>query len=147
MEFDGRVITGGMALEQNQVDLAGGLAVAAVVSQADSPAPGPADVVAAVGATVLTLAYLETLIPVTGPDFTVPTIMDPYIVESNKNSRHGDQGRSASKAERDIADLQQKLKNATGRAKKQIQQKIKNIQRNVDRAKRGEEHGRNAKGN
>ncbi|SKA47371.1 RHS repeat-associated core domain-containing protein, partial [Chitinophaga eiseniae] len=61
---------------------------------------------------------------------------------SSKNERHGDGGRAKSKAEKQIEQYREQLKTATGREKKQIEQKIKNVQRDAAQKAKGEEHSR-----
>jgi len=61
---------------------------------------------------------------------------------SSKNEKHGDGGRALTKVEKQINELKEKLSTATGKEKKQIQQKIKNIQEIAQQKKKGEEHSR-----
>jgi len=64
---------------------------------------------------------------------------------SGKNERHGDGGRAKEKGSKQIDKLKDQAKNATGRDKKKIEQKIKNIQKDADKKAKGEEHSRAAK--
>ncbi len=75
---------------------------------------------------------------------TAPTFS--FAKDSSKNERHGDAG-ALGKAERQIAELEAQLANATGNAAKKIKQKIQNVKRNAAKNKKGETHSRNAKGN
>ena len=61
---------------------------------------------------------------------------------SGKNEKHGDGGRALSKVETQLNQLKDQLKDATGKEKKQIQQKIKNIQETARQKAKGEEHSR-----
>ena len=65
--------------------------------------------------------------------------------DSGKNEKHGDGGRASSKADQQIKELEEKLKYATGRERKQILQKIKNIRETARRKAKGEEHSRGPK--
>jgi hypothetical protein len=70
--------------------------------------------------------------------------------DSSANERHGDGGRTSAKNQERIKDYQDQLteleKNQGSRAaKKDLQQKIKNLRREGERAARGEEHSRGAK--
>ena len=62
------------------------------------------------------------------------------------NDPHGDGGRAEEKANKQIEDLLNKLKNASGREAKKIKQKIKNLRKDAQKKKKGETHGRRAKG-
>jgi hypothetical protein len=79
MSFDdgdgGRVVvTGALALEKKDRN-AGALAVSAlVVSQADSPAPGPADVVAVGMLATAGVMALQNAVPLPTPDFSIPSL-------------------------------------------------------------------------
>ena len=152
-KYDGQVVTGGMALEQNSVSMGPILVGAATTSQLDSPAPGPADVVAAGIIVVGTGMWLESLLPVTSPDFSMPTtIMDPYIVESrkardnSKNEPHGDGGRAMSKADKQVEQLREQMKTEGRVGRKKLQDKINNINRDAAKKKGGENHGQRGKG-
>ena len=112
---------------------------AVVVSQADSPVPGPADLLA-VG---MLLNAVKNLI--------IPQEVEGYhnlefAKDSSKNERHGDAGASA-KVEAQLEGLREQLANATGKTAKKIKQKIQNVKRNAAKNKKGETHSRNAKGN
>ena len=63
-------------------------------------------------------------------------------VDHGKNERHGDGGRAKTKVEKQLSDLRQQLKDATGTEKKRINQKIKNIENAAAKKGRGEEHSR-----
>ena len=62
--------------------------------------------------------------------------------DSSKNEKHGDSGRSAKKFEKQISDLKNKLKTATGKNKKKIKQTIQNINKNAQKNKKGTEDTR-----
>ena len=64
---------------------------------------------------------------------------------SGKNERHGDSGRSLSKAEKQIEQLKHQLQTADRRTRQKIEQKIKNITQNAARKNKGEEHSRTSK--
>ena len=61
---------------------------------------------------------------------------------STKGLPHGDGGRALSKAEKQINDLNDRLKTAVGKEKKMIQKKIENIQRTAEKKAKGETHWR-----
>ncbi|NEO88692.1 MAG: RHS repeat-associated core domain-containing protein, partial [Spirulina sp. SIO3F2] len=66
--------------------------------------------------------------------------------DSSKNEKHGDGGRAKAKAEKQINELKEKLKNATTRREKvKINNKIKKIRRTAEDAGDGEEHSRSKK--
>lgn len=65
-----------------------------------------------------------------------------FSKSSGKNERHGDGGRSLSKAEKQIQELESQAASATGTEKKKILQKIKNIKDSAQRSKKGEEHSK-----
>jgi hypothetical protein len=116
---------------------------ALVVSQTDSPVLGPSDVVA-VGM-LLYAGYLALNPPMT------TTIADPGVVfskkasDAGKNEAHGDGGRAASKAEKHIEQLQEQAKSATGKVRKQIEQRIKNIRKDAAKKRKGENHSQTGK--
>ena len=61
---------------------------------------------------------------------------------SGKNERHGDGGRSLSKAEKQIIELEQKAETAPKKERARINQRIKNIKYEADKRRKGEEHSR-----
>ncbi|MFB6454396.1 RHS repeat domain-containing protein [Chitinophaga sp. Hz27] len=61
---------------------------------------------------------------------------------SSKNEKHGDAGRAQTKADKQIAQYREQLKTATGKLKKQIEQKVKNVQKDAAQKAKGEEHSR-----
>jgi len=65
--------------------------------------------------------------------------------DSSKNEKHGDRGRAKTKSEKLIQKLEEQKKSASGREKKQINQRIKNINRDAARKAKGEEHSRTKK--
>ena len=65
--------------------------------------------------------------------------------DSSKNEKHGDGGRSLSKTEKQIKELEKKANQSSGREKTKIQNKIKKIKQTSQKHKRGEEHGRRTK--
>jgi Pretoxin HINT domain len=63
--------------------------------------------------------------------------------DSSANEKHGDGGRALTKAEQQIEALEAKLCPGMGRKERlDIEQKIKNIRKAAEKAKKGEEHGR-----
>ena len=60
--------------------------------------------------------------------------------DSGKSERHGDNGRALNKAADKIANLQDKLKNASGKEAKKIKQKIQNITKDALKKRKGETH-------
>jgi hypothetical protein len=60
--------------------------------------------------------------------------------DSSKNEKHGDGGRRLSKTAQQIKQLEGKARTATGREKKKILQKIKNIKKMAKKDKKGIEH-------
>ena len=113
------------------------LGAAVAISQTDSPAPGPADVFAAL--VVIKVLYEA----VTGANsHTTSEQVLKFAKDAGKNDRHGDGGRGLTKAERQIADLESKLAGASGNEAKKIRQKIKNVRESAKNKKKGEEHSR-----
>ncbi|ODB35615.1 hypothetical protein BB427_03165 [Pseudoalteromonas sp. BMB] len=112
---------------------------------------GPMQVVSVVDTSRLELTY----------NFTVADFQTYYVTEKNvlvhncpfkkrtgagKNEAHGDGGRAAIKAEQQLADLKMQLKTANKRDAKRIKQKIKNIQKDIERKRKGENHSMKKKG-
>ncbi|MCE1189685.1 MAG: RHS repeat-associated core domain-containing protein [Ignavibacteria bacterium] len=64
---------------------------------------------------------------------------------NSKNEKHGDGGRAKTKAEKQIDQYKEQLKDATGREAKKIEQKIKNVRQNAEKKAKGEEHSRGEK--
>ncbi|WP_089724375.1 PAAR-like domain-containing protein [Candidatus Thiosymbion oneisti] len=62
--------------------------------------------------------------------------------DSSKAEKHGDSGRRLGKAERQIKERKEQLKNAKGREAKRIKKRIQNTRRAAQRAKKGETHHR-----
>ncbi len=60
--------------------------------------------------------------------------------DSSKNEPHGDGGRSLEKARKQIEELEEQLKDATGREAKKIKNKIKRIWDDAQKKKKGETH-------
>lgn len=71
----------------------------------------------------------------------------PYAKHSGKNDRHGDSGRAVSKTEKQIQELKEKLKTATGTEKTKLEFKIQKIEKIAKKKKRGTVHNRTEKGN
>lgn len=65
---------------------------------------------------------------------------------SSKNEKHGDSGRSMTKAEQQIQDLQDQMQGANKKTRKKLQNKINNIKRDAQKKAKGEEHSRTGKG-
>ena len=61
---------------------------------------------------------------------------------SGKNEKHGDSGRSLSKAEKQINALEQKAETAPKKERDRINQRIKNIKYEAEKRRKGEEHSR-----
>ena len=103
MSFDdgdgGRVVvTGALALEKKDRN-AGALAVSAlVVSQADSPAPGPADVVAVGMLATAGVMAVQNAIPLPTPDFSLPD----NIFQANRNKDDHMKGGKKSSRDKDF---------------------------------------------
>ena len=64
--------------------------------------------------------------------------------DSSKNEKHGDSG-AVTKAEKQIKDLEAQLGGANRKQKNKINQKIKNIRKNAQSQRGGEEHSRTHK--
>jgi len=62
------------------------------------------------------------------------------VASNGKNEKHGDNGRAMTKAEKQIAQYEEQLKTATGRAKDKIKQKIINVTRVAAKKAKGTEH-------
>ena len=60
--------------------------------------------------------------------------------KSTKGMPHGDSGRALKKAEKRIKELQEKMKTAPAKEKKEIQRKINNIKADAQRKDKGETH-------
>ncbi len=112
---------------------------------------GPMQVVSVADTSRLELTY----------NFTVADFHTYYVTEKNvlvhncpfkkrtgagKNEAHGDGGRAAIKAEQQLADLKTQLKTANKRDAKKIKQKIQNIQKDIQRKRKGENHSMKKKG-
>ncbi|WP_167369241.1 RHS repeat-associated core domain-containing protein [Pseudovibrio denitrificans] len=65
---------------------------------------------------------------------------------AGKNDNHGDSGREAGKREKQIQDLIDAIANSTGREKKRLKDKLRNIQEDIKRKAKGETHGKRGKG-
>ena len=65
-------------------------------------------------------------------------LINTFASDSSKSERHGDGGRSLEAAERQIAELEESLKNAEGRDKVKIKNKIKNIRKAAEKARKGD---------
>lgn len=98
-----------------------------MVSQADSPALGPADVVAVGMLATAGVMALQNAIPLPTPDFSLPIPSILNAKDNSKNEQHGDGGRAESKAEKQIRELEEQLQGATKKVAKKLKQKIKNI--------------------
>jgi RHS repeat-associated protein len=113
-----------------------------------SPNPGTKVPWVAIGtlATAAVLAYNATANLLNEVVLTTPaiTILDGFLKaeDASKNEKHGDGGRAKTKAEKQIEELAEKLKDATGRYKKQLEQKIKNITKDAAQKAKGNEHSR-----
>jgi len=129
--------------------MSGTMAAALVTSQLDSPILGPEDAVALLeillGTSAAGLAYITV-------DQITTTIADPYVytkkaTDSSKNEKHGDNGRTVEKTQKQIDELTRQAQNATGGLKKQLNQKIKNIRKNAANKRKGTEDTRSGKRN
>jgi RHS repeat-associated protein len=150
MSFDdgdgGRVVVvGAMALEKGESNAGALAATALIVTQADSPLPGPADAVAIGMLATAGVMAIQDAIPLPTPDFTIPSLDNIFTQDNSKNEAHGDGGRAESKAETQIKALQEQMKSAAKAAKKKLQNKINNIRKSAAKSKKGENHSRNAK--
>ena len=63
-----------------------------------------------------------------------------YTKKSSKAEKHGDSGRALSKTEKQISELEEQLKQATGRNKVKIKNKIQKIIKAAQKAKKGTVH-------
>ena len=61
---------------------------------------------------------------------------------AGKNDPHGDSGRAKQKAQKQIEELEKKLKTTKGREADQIKKTIKNIRRIAEKRAKGETHWR-----
>ena len=65
---------------------------------------------------------------------------------NGKNERHGDGGRTFSKAEKQRSELQERIKNATSKKERRdLENKLKHINQDAERKAKGEEHSRGPK--
>ncbi|TJY65424.1 hypothetical protein FAZ19_09755 [Sphingobacterium alkalisoli] len=100
----------------------------------------------------ISLAVAETLIWL-GADPT--SIYSPELIpesyrdningksrSNGKNERHGDGGRTQSKVEKQLRELEEKLSSAAGTEKKRIKTKIERIKTSAQKARKGEEHSK-----
>jgi hypothetical protein len=67
--------------------------------------------------------------------------------DSGKNSKHGDSGRSMSKADKQIEGYKKELETATGSTRQKIMKKIQNVTEAAKRAQKGTEDTRTGKRN
>ena len=68
------------------------------------------------------------------------------VKDNGKNERHGDGGRALSKSEKQIRQLEEKAAQTQSKKERnKIENKIKNIKRNAESKKKGEEHSRDSK--
>jgi RHS repeat-associated protein len=112
----------------------GGLAT----TQIDSPLPGPGDVV---GFSIMAYALYSWLTQDYGPlPIVDPNIFNKKAADSSKGEKHGDGGRALAKAEKQIADLLEKLKTATGKEAKKIKKTIENIRKTAQQKEKGTSH-------
>jgi hypothetical protein len=72
-------------------------------------------------------------------------VYDQMGKSRSKNEKHGDGGRSLGKAEKQIHDLENQLKNAKGSDKIKIKNKLERVKKDAQRKSKGEEHSRNSK--
>ena len=73
-------------------------------------------------------------------------IVDLYENLNGKNEQHGDNGRAIGKAESQIGELENQLKNAKNKKEQnEIKWKMKRIRENAQRKKKGENHSRGNK--
>ena len=66
----------------------------------------------------------------------------PHQKVNGKNERHGDGERAKAKSDKQVEDLERQLQNAPKKERKKIENKIKNIKRDAEKKKKGEEHSR-----
>ncbi len=124
-KYDGQVVTGGMALEQNSVSMGPILVGAATTSQLDSPAPGPADVVAAGIIVVGTGMWLESLLPVTSPDFSMPDVMlSPTTVYSKRARGNHKSDEFDRHTDDEIDSMYRELSGRLSKDQKKLKQKL-----------------------
>ncbi|MDD2797225.1 MAG: DUF6443 domain-containing protein [Bacteroidales bacterium] len=103
------------------------------------------EIVIEVGATaVITGALAILAVTLTGDTDSRERVLN-NATDSGKNERHGDRGRTKTKVEKQLQDLEAQLQGATGTEKKKIKQKIKNIEENAAKNEKGEEHSRGNK--
>jgi hypothetical protein len=66
--------------------------------------------------------------------------------DASNNERHGDGGRAQAKANKKLSDLQNQLSNATTKKEKiKIRNRMKNIVKDAEKKRNGEEHSRGIK--
>ncbi len=65
---------------------------------------------------------------------------------NSANEKHGDGGRAVSKSEKQIKDLESQLNGVSEKERIKIRKKIRNIKKNAQQKKKGEEHSRRKKG-
>ena len=112
--------------------------VALAVSQEDSPAPGPADVLAGM---MLLKAVVNLFTPVEEQGY----YNVEFAADSSKNEKHGDAG-ALGKAGQRIADLEAQLGSAkTKKERQRIKTKIRRERQNAQKKRKGEEHSRGKK--
>ena len=103
----------------------------------DGPAPY-GDVVGAVAGI--------SMLAASGIVWIVEELLDLYENLNGKNEQHGDNGRAIGKAESQIGELENQLKNAKNKKEQnEIKWKMKRIRENAQRKKKGENHSRGNK--
>ncbi|MBP1630329.1 MAG: repeat-associated core domain protein [Bacteroidetes bacterium] len=147
----------GMQMEDpptsNSQKLKEGLATAVSVAISDSPAPGPADLVAlaivkeTVQETVIKPAVMGGIVYLISK-FAKKTnntkANNTKANDSSKNEKHGDV-KAKTKAEKQIKELEKQKEGANKSDRKAIDRKIRNVRENAQRKEKGEEHSRTNK--
>lgn len=106
--------------------------VALTCAAVDGPAPG---------GDLIGVAAGVTLLAASGIVWIGEELLDLYENLNGKNEQHGDNGRAIGKAESQIGELENQLKNAKSKKEKEkINRKIANIKKTAQKKKKGENH-------
>ena len=119
------------------------IGMAAAIALLDGPEGGPADIVA-VNHLILGLATIGIIQAMEDSALNDINLLDTFAQDSSKNERHGDTN-AESKVEKQVRELEEKIKNATGNLKKTLKRKLQKIKKTAAKNKKGETHTRNAK--
>ena len=124
----------------------GTLSVAGILAVDDISGAGVADdpaipFIIAGGAVIAGSMYLHDVI-VKHPGPSASSSQYDPASNNSKKEKHGDGGRTGTKAEKQIKDLEDQKQGATHKEREDIDRRIRNIKRDAERKAKGEEHSR-----